>query len=251
MLNSQAEVIRGKINLLSWVLDKPIEVRVVLTHLDDLAGYSDFVGFAEKTRMGLSLPLESDGSGQLRCSACPRNSRISSAFCRSQVTRLPARQYRGIPRFCRRHQRTCLRSHVFSMPCTRIDRSPSRPSPAISTSPRRPTRVPHRHALRSSPAQTRGRSNPLLIHEIAAVLLIALPLGHFSAGYYLERKLWQSAETTLLTYAPAALSDVDEQRARAKIARFTQRDANTGAGSWFPSFFRAADLRVNDRLAQT
>ena len=55
-----ADAIRGKINLLSFVRRKPIEVRLALTHLDRIPGFSDLAEVVRLDAGSLELPISPD-----------------------------------------------------------------------------------------------------------------------------------------------------------------------------------------------
>lgn len=252
VLQSQAEVIRGKINLLSWVLNKRIEVRVALTHLDDLEGYPDFVEFAQKSGLPLSLPIDGEGPRYVFDKQIEEKFAGFERYLALALTRLPAAQYRGLLKFLEASPEHLPVLSRFLDALYSVDplTKPPVAGPIYLTS------ASHRGTHTTTPFAARlldggqRRKNPLLWHEVATVLLVALPVGYFATGYYLERSLWLGAEKTLSTYTPASMSEVDEQRARAQIAHFTQRDLGGRFISWFPAFFGSAQGRVEGLLIQ-
>ncbi|MEZ0227890.1 MAG: hypothetical protein ACAI25_04645 [Planctomycetota bacterium] len=57
-LRSQAQVLRGKINVLSNIANKPIQARLVLTHMDQVEGYLAYSQFVEKNDVPHQLQLD-------------------------------------------------------------------------------------------------------------------------------------------------------------------------------------------------
>jgi type VI protein secretion system component VasK len=52
-----AERLRGKVNLLSGICKRALEVRVVLTHLDNLPGYEQFAQLCGEEKIPLFIPI--------------------------------------------------------------------------------------------------------------------------------------------------------------------------------------------------
>jgi hypothetical protein len=57
-LRTTAQTVRGKINVLSRLVDKPVQVRVVLTHMDQVEGYLAFSQFVEKQEIASQIKLD-------------------------------------------------------------------------------------------------------------------------------------------------------------------------------------------------
>lgn len=57
-LRAMAQTVRGKINVLSRLVDKPVQVRVVLTHMDQVEGYLAFSQFVEKQEIPSQIKLD-------------------------------------------------------------------------------------------------------------------------------------------------------------------------------------------------
>ncbi len=59
-LNRLAQLISGKISLLSEITKKPLKVRVALTHLDKIPGYLEFARFLKQENLTFNINLSSD-----------------------------------------------------------------------------------------------------------------------------------------------------------------------------------------------
>lgn len=60
-LRQQAQLMRGKINLLSQSFGVPIPTRICLTNLDRTQGYSEVARFLKRIKVPLELPMGADG----------------------------------------------------------------------------------------------------------------------------------------------------------------------------------------------
>jgi len=59
-LRLQAQLMRGKINLLSEAFGAPIPTRICLTHMDRTQGYGDVARFLRRNKIPLELPIGAD-----------------------------------------------------------------------------------------------------------------------------------------------------------------------------------------------
>lgn len=59
-LNRLAQLIAGKIALLSEITKKPVKVRIALTHLDKIPGYLDFARFLKQENLTFDITLSSN-----------------------------------------------------------------------------------------------------------------------------------------------------------------------------------------------
>ena len=59
-LNKYAQLVAGKISLLTEIRQAPVKVRMALTHLDKIGGYLEFARFLKQQNVNFSLTLSSD-----------------------------------------------------------------------------------------------------------------------------------------------------------------------------------------------
>lgn len=59
-LNKLAQLIAGKVSLLSEIIKKPVKVRIALTHLDQVPGYLEFARFLKQENLTFEINLSSD-----------------------------------------------------------------------------------------------------------------------------------------------------------------------------------------------
>jgi hypothetical protein len=60
VLVKHAQLIRGKINILSSLFRRPIETEIVLTHMDQFEGYSELSGFLWDSGTGMSVTFKTE-----------------------------------------------------------------------------------------------------------------------------------------------------------------------------------------------
>lgn len=60
VIRQQAQLIRGKINLLSEMLGTPVRTRICVTHMERVRGYSEFARFLRKSQLPLVLDISGD-----------------------------------------------------------------------------------------------------------------------------------------------------------------------------------------------
>lgn len=65
VIRQQAQLIRGKINLLSERYGVPMRIRICLTNMERVRGYVEFARFLHKNRVPLILDVSSDADGGL------------------------------------------------------------------------------------------------------------------------------------------------------------------------------------------
>src|SRR5438046_1691665 len=70
-LRTQAQTIRGKVNVLSRLSGKPVKTRIVLTHMDQVEGYLAFSEFLEKSGIPLQLDLSGGAEKNLETILAP------------------------------------------------------------------------------------------------------------------------------------------------------------------------------------
>lgn len=59
-LNRLAQLIAGKISLLSEITKKPVKVRIALTHLDKMPGYLEFARFLKQENLNFNISISSN-----------------------------------------------------------------------------------------------------------------------------------------------------------------------------------------------
>lgn len=63
VIRQQAQLIRGKVNLLSELFGVPLRTRICVTHMERVRGYVEFARFLHKSRVPLVLDVSGDAEG--------------------------------------------------------------------------------------------------------------------------------------------------------------------------------------------
>jgi type VI secretion system protein ImpL len=96
---SAAELVRGKVDLLAMILDQTIEVRIALTHMDEVPGFDTFAAFAQRARIDMVLPIRSPESGSEAAGPVVDDLQVFARFLPLALTQLPSADYRSILAF--------------------------------------------------------------------------------------------------------------------------------------------------------
>lgn len=245
-----AEVIRGKINLLSWTLNKPVEVRIALTHVDEVDGFVHLSEFAKRNGIALSVPLEEGSPGFMFEGQLQQGFAGFGRYVSLGLTTLESAEYRAMLRFLQAAPghlpalARLLESLFAADPLTK----PPLIGRAYFTGGEGHDQASNPFFAALEPPTGR-RTNPLLWHEVAALLLFAIPVGWFAAGYVNEEKRWDEASTAINGYS-ASMAPEQEQRARGSIARFLSRK-DSEPGKYFPPFFAPGEPVMKRKLSDS
>lgn len=239
-----ADSIRGKINLLSWVRKKPIEVRIALTDLDQMPGFAELASLAD--RRGIALSFDVQGSlsdyqieGQL-------NERLAELypFMQAGLTDLERAEFAGrftqLTRFLR-DAPAQLSPHVATFLAALMVRQPIGEQPELGKVHLTAPKAQGGPANPFSTADAAQESpDPLRFHRLVAGAVTAALVFALTAGYLHERSLYAPAKEALQDYKAAQNlggSRNHEAKLRDQIVRFVNRTT-------FPGFFRGAQKEM-------
>ncbi len=94
-LRTQAQTMRGKLNVLSWACGKRIKARIVLSHMDQVEGYTAFSEFVQKQEIPHEIKVDPKApDGGLQSCLDPLE-----PFLPIALTTLPARSYLNVLTF--------------------------------------------------------------------------------------------------------------------------------------------------------
>ena len=240
-----ADAIRGKINLLSFVRRRPIEVRLAVTHMDRLSGFADLAETVRRHGGTFEIPMEGEDSGaSLQAHFAHHLYRLADMRSTALLA-LDAERYLKVVTFLREAPK--LLAPVGGFASALLAPEPLSRQPELSaihlTSAQvsDPVSAPFR-----VPAQSDDRlRSPLVRHRIAAVaigVVLSIALG---GAYVRERGLWFQAKSALRRYATeTTLRQRPELEAalRTQIMAFIHRRA-------FPSFFEVAERKAAKTVA--
>ncbi|MGK3962623.1 type VI secretion protein IcmF/TssM N-terminal domain-containing protein [Sorangium sp. So ce118] len=236
-----AETIRGKINLLSAIRQRPLEVRVVLTHLDAMEGYTELASFfrAQGIAMRVPLPGKEDVGARLEAWVEDMRQHLPRA-----LTALDADAYGRVVRFLRQVPSLLpplrqLLASLFVHEALSFD--PVRGGLFLASSPAGAP-SPLRRAAERGPGP-----DPRIRHLVAAALVASGVMTFLGIAFAHQYGLWEPADSALSRYKPAA-GNVDEERQRETIIAFTARPA-----SWLdthPDFFASTRGRMRAAFSE-
>jgi type VI secretion system protein ImpL len=247
-----AELIRGKVDLLSMVLEQAIEVRVVLTHMDELPGFDTFAAFAQKARFDLVLPIRTLASAADEKGGTADGFEAFTRYLPLALTQLPSSDYRAIVGFLKAgpEQLASLDHFVrVLLAHAPLARAPIASSVYLTSSRRAASGIGANPFHASDVSLSRRRRDPLFAHQLVAAAIPVVAAGYLGTGFVLERDLFHAAERAAQTYKPDTLSVDDERVRRAEVLRFITRSAPQGLTRLFPRFFSDADDALRDAMA--
>ncbi len=243
-LRIQAQMLRGKINVLSRIAGRPIQTRIVLTHMDQVEGYTAFSQFLEK--QGIALKLDAGprpGPGSLDVCLEPFEAYLSLA-----LTTLPAKAYMKVLSFLTKGPATFSYLGLVLQALTESD--------PLSQEPE----VKHIYLTSDASGSAAAISNPFASsweeHSIAirrevlgkhwryAIAGTVLGLTYLGTGFFYEHSRWVEAEAAVTRFEQSSESD------RARIARerlddFAQR---TFLSSLLPRYYSRVRTELKSRF---
>lgn len=186
-LKKQAQVIRGKINILSRIRKQPVNVSIALTHMDQAEGFFEFSNFLHQNHIPLKLDFTTKTELQdLRTCLEPYEIHLSRA-----LTTLPAKDYLKLVTFMKTAPESFSALSAFIKTLQRPDPLSFTPdvtslSLASHGGGETPISNPFAAALRDMEIRT---FRPLLKHQLAAAALAIFGIGYLLFGYQYERNL--------------------------------------------------------------
>lgn len=245
-VRSLADSVRGKINLLSFVRRRPIEVRLALTHLDRLPGFVDLSELVRRHGGQLEFEVPADAEGlELEAELAHQLGELTR-LRPTALKELPPVRYRQLVRFLR--DAPAALAPVGSFVSALLAPEPLSRQPKLRSIHLTSTEVesPATAPFRAPELKADRLRDPLLPHRLAAVGLgLALVLG-LGWAFHRERSAWIPADAALERYAgETGLRQRPElERAlRTEIIRFVEQPK-------IPPFFAAAEGRAARTLAR-
>lgn len=246
-LRRQAQMIRGKINSLSRARSRPIQVYVVLTHMDGIEGYHTFSQFLVREGIPLTLTFETpEALGKVEEVLAPYEKLLSRV-----LTSSPPEEFLETISFFRRAPEALAVLNAFvHVLCHPEPLSPtplvtrlyltSREDSAERADLSNPFAAPvHVEEVEASPEYRR--------HLWGAGLVLACALAYLGTGYFHEQRLLSDMDRRMdLMEASPPGSYTAQMRGLFQDLEVSLK----GDPSFllFPNFFRDASARVHQRL---
>lgn len=240
LITDFAERMRGKINLLSGIRRRALEVRLVLTHLDASEGWDSFANFCKQEKIPLFIPLRCEaGQPPVERQLASWTERARDHLARALLQQDSTR-FRQIIGFLRR-------APEIPLPLARFVDVLLAPE-ALSLMPRAagvylgsaPAAWPNPLLGETDPAPP---PDPRLRHWIAATVLACTVVPYMIVAFATQRGLYNAARAALEDYQPSLVGSIGELKRRDAITSFASR--SRGPIETRPDFYRDArrDLR--------
>jgi hypothetical protein len=249
-LKKQAQMIRGKINIISRLRRKPVKVCIALTHMDQREGFLEFSKFLSENNIPLDLRFASKTDLQNLPSCLEQY----EDYLSHGLTTLPAKDYLKIIAFLR--QAPDLFSRVFIF--TKILRSPDPLSPEPEVIRVSLVSEKEGESVISNPfvsdfrAEDLRRIQPLLKHQVAAAAIVVFGVAYLLSGYFYERHLLNKTDRQMvrMQVSPPALEDYDVEMHRLFLD-FSMSLKKDPLLAFLPNFFPDFQQKINDRLVRS
>jgi len=238
-----AEALRAKINVLTAIRKRPVEVRLALTRLDQLEGYTAFAEFCRAQGVATRLSFESPASNpeaELTRWIEEMRGHLSRA-----LTVTPSVEFREIVTFLRHLPDFVSPLAIFVESLFASDplsRTPTCGGVFLAMSP----------AGRDSPlernVQAEGAPDPRRRHWVLATVGASIALGYLVLAFRAQWTLWDEATSAWQSYQPATTARKEEREARKAITRFGFEES--GFIYRTPNFFGAAATSMRSKFSE-
>jgi hypothetical protein len=212
ILKKQAQLLRGKINVLAWQRKTSVQTKIALTHMDSIVGYEQFCQLLTANNIHFELQLQDYSSDSLSQALAPYEKYLSLA-----LTTLPAKDYLKLIAFFKEAPKQLAHLQTFINALTMAE--PLSPEPELTG------------LLFTSSLENDKISSPFEVsavdcilkrwsyhkHQVAAIAIFGFILAYGVLGYSLEKKRLNSIEAHLnefddrLTEDNANITILDEQ----------------------------------------
>lgn len=251
-IRNLADLIRGKLNLVSETVRAAPELRIAISHADCVPGFEVFMRFALREGISASFfgDIDSfenrDGVAQALEDAWADFDKIAPLA----LTRLSADDYLQLVDFLRE-------APAYLAPLSTFIASLCANDP-VSHTPQL-ERVYLSHPTQGDPEQENPfrvqnvddeqLPNPLARHRWYAVAAASVLLAYLGAGFVYQRNLWQPARAALMQYSTEL--GQDRPALRRAIRTFRDRQLTDAVVRYFPNFFAHIDDEIDDSLTLT
>jgi hypothetical protein len=242
LLKRQAQMIRGKVNILSRLRKNPVKVSIALTHMDQIEGFLEFSHFLAQNNIPLTLAFGSQKElHTLENCLEPYEAHLTRA-----LTSMPAETYVKIISFLRHAPELFSPLSVFIKFLQQPDPLSSEPeivrlsltshkvkegiisNPFV---PSLPTRAPH----------------PLRKHQLAAAAVVVLGICYLLGGYLYEYQLLKKADRDMASFEASPPPQFDEMTTKRLFLDFTLSLKKDPLLSFLPNFFPNASESIKQR----
>lgn len=240
-----ADSFRAKINLLSSIRNKPIDVRVALTFLDSIEGFSDFAGFCREQSFAARIPLAlGDDLPEPQAQVASWFEAQREQFSRA-LTRMASADFLRVVSFLRRAPDLAPSLGHFLAALFAPEAISRRPSCGGVFLVMDPPGV-------ASPTERvveRGLGpDPRRWHLLATSSVAAICMALLYSSYRNQRDLYRPAREALASYDPSVAGTDAERASRVAISEFAYK--NQGWFDTHPDYFGEARLDLRRRFSR-
>lgn len=184
-LKEQAQMIRGKINVLSRILKQPVNLKIALTFMNQMPGFSEFSDFMHNN----NLPFELEIKNQHELNDLENRIKPYEEFLSNALVSQSSEEYLKIVSFC--HNAPVMLSGLTRFLGILTDANSLSSSPVINriffTADSLNTEKPLSNPFKPRVSIKKVRSyHPLKKHQIAAAALTITGLGFLLFSYHYE-----------------------------------------------------------------
>jgi len=194
-LKKLAQVIRGKINILSRIRKRPVKVCIALTHMDQMEGFLEFSNFLDQNNIPLRLEFTSKTDLQdLKTCLEPYEIHWPRA-----LTTLPAKDYLKLISFLKTAPESLSALSIFTKTLQRPDPLSLEPdvvSLSLASHGAEEAHISNPFAVYEKDLKI-TKFRPLLKHQLAAAAIAVFAIGYLLFGYLYERNMINKLNTAM------------------------------------------------------
>jgi len=248
-LRRSAQTVRGKINILSAVQNKPARVCIALSHMDQVEGYAQFADFLRKRKIPLHLCPPANAVDAKDIAACLEP---YEAYLPQVLTSVSSDDYLRVVSFFKGFPE--ILSVLWSFAKVLQSSDPLSPIPQIHQlclnardGADAPGSNPFAYDL---PAEQTARAVPNAPHRLAAAVILALGMLYLGAIYYGERSTLSKADEILHQIEAYPLRQYNEYSHRLFTELSVDMKESLGL-ALPPRFFDQAEGLVREHFVQS
>jgi hypothetical protein len=238
-----AENIRAKVNILSGVRGAPVELRVALSRLDAIEGFSEFALFCREERVPAHIPLRIGVDAPSPASQVEAWIESARNYLPHALKRMTAAEYRKIVRFL-------AYAPALATPLGRFVGRMTTPDALSAVPVFTGVHLTHDVAPEPNPlfseAQEVSGPDPRRPHLMAAAAIALVCCGFLIHAYVRQYAMWAPASAAIQSYRPGGYGTEMERSAREDIMGFTLHRPPWYASR--PAFFSAARSSMRERF---
>jgi len=246
-LKKQAQIIRGKINLLARIRKKPIKVRIALSHMDQIEGFLEFSLFLTQN----NIPLRLEFSSKDHLKDLIKGLETYEDYLTHALNSLSADKYLKAITFMRKAPKLFKDLSRFLDILQTPD--PLAPDPKLtnlSLTFRAEDIPPVSNPFTTSlTAEALKKFNPLFRHKVAAIVLGIIGIIYMGSAFIYEYRLIDDRYSEIAALEEAPPARYDENMHRLFIDTLTSMKRQT-LMTFIPDFFPHISQAINQRCIE-